>query len=127
MLVLEAAVSQPQFLSWFVVPMVPKFDSTHLCPSSPDPIFPLTSLLLRGNLPKFAIAALVILLLFSRLVVSDSLRPHGLQHARLPCPLLLELAQTHVHCVVDAIQPSYPLSSPSSPALNFLQNQGLSQ
>ena len=26
------------------------------------------------------------LLLFSRLVVSDSLRPHGLQHTRLPCP-----------------------------------------
>ena len=26
------------------------------------------------------------LLLFSRLVVSDSLRPHGQQHARLPCP-----------------------------------------
>ena len=26
------------------------------------------------------------LLLFSRLVVSDSLQPHGLQHARLPCP-----------------------------------------
>ena len=28
------------------------------------------------------------LLLFSRLVVSDSLQPHGLQHARLPCPSL---------------------------------------
>ena len=27
-------------------------------------------------------------LLFSYLVMSDSLRPHGLQHARLPCPLL---------------------------------------
>ena len=27
-----------------------------------------------------------ILLLFSHSVVSDSLRPHGLQHARLPCP-----------------------------------------
>ena len=27
-----------------------------------------------------------IILLFSRSVVSDSLRPHGLQHARLPCP-----------------------------------------
>ena len=27
------------------------------------------------------------LLLFSHLVVSDSLRPHRLQHARLPCPL----------------------------------------
>ena len=29
-----------------------------------------------------------LLLLFSREVVSDSLRPHGLQHTRLPCPLL---------------------------------------
>ena len=28
----------------------------------------------------------LMLLLFSRLVVSDSLWPHGLQHARLPCP-----------------------------------------
>ena len=29
---------------------------------------------------------IVILLLFSHSVVSGSLRPHGLQHARLPCP-----------------------------------------
>ena len=28
----------------------------------------------------------ILLLLFSHSVVSDSLRPHGLQHARLPCP-----------------------------------------
>ena len=28
------------------------------------------------------------LLLFSHSVVSDSLQPHGLQHARVPCPLL---------------------------------------
>ena len=28
------------------------------------------------------------LLLFSRSVVCDSLQPHGLQHARLPCPSL---------------------------------------
>ena len=35
---------------------------------------------------------------FSCSVVSDSLRPHGLQHARPPCPSLTpELAQTHVH------------------------------
>ena len=42
---------------------------------------------------------------------------------------LLELAQTHVHRVGDAIQPlsSYPLSSPSPPALNLSQNQGLFQ
>ena len=38
---------------------------------------------------------------------------------------LLELAQTHVHRVGDAIQPSYPLSSPSPPAFNLAQHQGL--
>ena len=32
---------------------------------------------------------------------------------------LLEFAQTHVHWVSDAIQPSHPLSSPSPPALNL--------
>ena len=45
---------------------------------------------------------------------------------RLPCPsYLLESAQTHVHCVSDAIQPSHSLSSPSSPALNISQHQSL--
>ena len=38
---------------------------------------------------------------------------------------LLELAQTHVHLVDDAIQPSHPLSSPSLPAFNLYQHQGL--
>ena len=38
---------------------------------------------------------------------------------------LLELAQTHVHWVGDAIQPSHPLSSPSPPALNLSQHQDL--
>ena len=38
---------------------------------------------------------------------------------------LPELAQTHVHCIDDAIQPSHPLSSPPPPAFNFSQNQGL--
>ena len=38
---------------------------------------------------------------------------------------LLESTQTHVHCVSDAIQPSHPLLSPSSPALNLSQHQGL--
>ena len=134
------------------------------------------------------------------LSLSDYLRPHGLQHARLPCPsptpgeknhysvyqglrkrknrvvVLLfngyrvsvlqdekvleicydfqfssvaqscpticdpmncstpglpvhhqipESTQTHVHCVSDAIQPSRPLLSPSPPALNLSQHQGL--
>ena len=39
---------------------------------------------------------------------------------------LLELAQTHVHRVSDAIQLSHPLLSPS-PAFNLVQHQGLSQ
>ena len=33
--------------------------------------------------------------------------------------------QTHVQWVSDAIQPSHPLSSPSPPALNLSQHQGL--
>ena len=36
---------------------------------------------------------------------------------------LPEFAQTHVHWVSDAIQPSHPLSSPSPPALNLSQPQ----
>ena len=38
---------------------------------------------------------------------------------------LLESTQTHVHRVGDAIQLSHPLSSPSPPALNLSQHQGL--
>ena len=38
---------------------------------------------------------------------------------------LSEFIQTHVHWVGDAIQPSHPLSSPSPPALNLSQHQGL--
>ena len=40
---------------------------------------------------------------------------------------LLEFTQTHVHRVGDAIQPSHPLLSPSPPALNLSQHQGLFQ
>ena len=40
---------------------------------------------------------------------------------------LPELAQTHVHCVGDAIQLSHPLSPSSPPALNLSQHQGLFQ
>ena len=38
---------------------------------------------------------------------------------------LLELAQTHVHKVSDAIQPSHALLSPSPPAFSLSQHQGL--
>ena len=40
---------------------------------------------------------------------------------------LLEFTQIHVHWVSDAIQPPHPLSSPSSPAFNLSQHQGLFQ
>ena len=38
---------------------------------------------------------------------------------------LPELAQNHIHRVGDAIQPTHPLLSPSPPALNLSQHQGL--
>ena len=40
---------------------------------------------------------------------------------------LLEPPQTHVHWVSEAIQPSHPLSSPSSSVFNLSQHQGLFQ
>ena len=43
-------------------------------------------------------------------------------HHQLP-----ESTQTHVHRVGDAIQPSHPSLSPSPPALNLSQHQGLFQ
>ena len=43
-------------------------------------------------------------------------------HHQLP-----EFVQTHMHSVDDAIQPSHPLSSPSPPAFNLSQPQGLFQ
>ena len=43
-------------------------------------------------------------------------------HHKLPEP-----TQTHVHWVSDAIQPSHLLPSPSPPAFNLSQHQGLFQ
>ena len=40
---------------------------------------------------------------------------------------LLELTQTHVNWVNDAIQTSHPLSSPSPPTFNYSQHEGLFQ
>ena len=56
---------------------------------------------------------------FSRSVISDCLRPHESQHARLPCPS----PTPGVHL----IQPSHPLSSSFPPAPNPSQHQSLFQ
>ena len=58
--------------------------------------------------------------LFSHSVMSDSLWPRDCSMPSFPVHHQLpELAQTRVHCVGDAIQPSHPLSSRSPPALNL--------
>ena len=57
---------------------------------------------------------------FSHSVVSNSLRPHGLQQARLAGPSATPRAcQTHVCQIGDVIQPSHPLSSHSPSAFNL--------
>ena len=73
-------------------------------------------------------------MLFSHQVMSDSLRPPGLQHASLLCLEkrrrflnLPEFTQIHVHWINDVIQPSHPLSPSSPPALNLFQLQSLFQ
>ena len=50
----------------------------------------------------------------------DCSTPSLFVHHQLP-----EFTQTHVHWVGDAIQPSYPLLSPSPPVFNLSQHQGL--
>ena len=52
----------------------------------------------------------------------DCSMPGFLVYHHLP-----EHAQTHVHRVGDATQPTYPLLSPSPPAFNPSQHQGLFQ
>ena len=65
---------------------------------------------------------------FSHSVTLDALQPHGLQHTRLHCHHQLpEFAQTRVHWVGDASQPSHPLSLLPPPAFNISQHPGLFQ
>ena len=65
---------------------------------------------------------------FSRSVMSNSLQPNGLQHDRFPVyHQLLELVQSHVLRVIDAIQTSHPVFFTSPPSLNLFQHQGLFQ
>ena len=54
--------------------------------------------------------------------------PHGLQHARLPCPSLSPRICLNSYLLNrDAIQLSHPLLPPSPPALHLSQHQGLFQ
>ena len=67
---------------------------------------------------------------FSSVTQSCSTLCNPMNHSMPGFPVhhqLPELAQTHVHQVGDAIQPSYPLSSPSPSAFNLSQHHGLFQ
>jgi len=66
---------------------------------------------------------------FSCSVTSDSLSPHGLQHIRLPCPSPTPRACSNSCPSSQWCHPTTPslllLSSPSPPAFNLSQHQGL--
>ena len=98
-------------------------------PHSNSATKPLPSLIFHSILPSWDALSIFLLLLFRRLVVSDSLQVHGLQHTRPPCPSPSpskhEFAQTHVHWVGDAIQPYYTLPSSFPFPFNLSQQQGL--
>ena len=87
---LKTALQSKTFLlSFLPFFFPPPFLSSILPPSSFLPLlypsFPLSSLEVRPILHSLNYP---LLLFFSRSVVSESLWPHGLQHARLPCPSL---------------------------------------
>ena len=63
---------------------------------------------------------------FSCSVMSDSLRPHGLQHARPPCPSPTPGVYSNFCPLSWWCHPtSHLLSSPSPPTFNLSQHQGL--
>ena len=65
---------------------------------------------------------------FSSVVQSCPTFCHPMNHSMPGLPVhhqLPESTQIHVHWVGDAIQPSHPLLSPSPPAINLSQHQGL--
>ena len=60
--------------------------------------------------------------------MSDSLQPHGLQHTKPPSPSPTARAYSNSSPFShEAIQQSHPLLSPSPPAFNLSQHQGLFQ
>ena len=82
----------------------------------------------KTDLKVFYSTKLIVPVQFSCSVNSDSFWPRGLQHSRLPCPSPTPRAYSNsCSSSHDAIQPSYPLLSPSPPAPNPSQHQSLFQ
>ena len=86
--------------------------------SSTEIYYSMSSLILRSSLSvQFSLVDQLCLTLCNPI---DCSTPGYPVHHKL-----LELAQTHVHRVSDAIWPPHPLSFSSPPAFNFSQHQGL--
>ena len=101
-------------------------------------LIPGLSILLHWSIFVFVILTSIIWSLFFLLtcrcccsVTKSCLTLCDLMNYSTPCfsvhNYLPEFAQTHVHWISDAIQPSHPLSPTSPPALNPSQHQGLFQ
>ena len=99
---------------------IPRSAHSALCPSPFSPPSPHAPSLLT-----LLIAETTIQLLFSHSVASESLQPHGLQHARLSCPFPSPGVCSNSCPLSDVIQPSHPLLYPSVSAFNLSQHQGL--
>ena len=116
-------ILQARILEWVAIPL--------LQGNLPYPgIEPGSSTLQADTFSPYGREAIWISIQFSSVAQScptlcDSMN-HSIQgfpvHHQLP-----EFTQTHVHQVGDAIQPSYPLSSPSPPAPNPYQHESLFQ
>ena len=89
---------------------------------------------LKFNSQKINIMASSSITLWQIVVIVQSLKSCPTLCDHMDCSMpglcvphhLPEFAQVHVPCISDVIQPSHPLT-PSSPALNFSQHQGLFQ
>ena len=89
-----------------------------------------TGLIILLIISSMLLIYLASLVQFSCSVMSNSLQPHWLQHARPPCPSPNPgVTQTHVHWVGDAIQPltlCHPLLLPSIfPSIRVFSNESV--
>ena len=105
----------------------PFFSCPQYCPVSGS--FPVSHLFVSGGKSTGASPSATVLQ-FSSITQSCPTLCDPMNRSTPGLPVyhqLPEFSQTHVHWVGDAIQPSHPLSSPSPPAPNSSQHQGLSQ
>ena len=110
-------------LDWKIGSGLAGYNSNPSFPASIPTSPRIPSLLSVDSLARFYFSFTLLFCLVSQLCLTlcdpmDCSTPGLPVHHQLP-----ELTQTHVHQVIDAIQPSHPLSSPSPPAFSLSQHQ----